>query len=525
MRRATLARRFVAASLLSISLACRHSGSVTSPQLDADRERIARFTTQVEALRSVLRIPGMSAALVRDGHVVWSHGFGYADVEGKVPATDSTPYVVASLTKTFTSTLLLRLVEQGAVSLDDPMRKYTDEIPEPKAKVRHVLSMTSKGNPGEHYEYDGARYAALTSVLERATGQPYRALLAKEILTPLGMRQSVPGQDVLDSLSQVSALFGDSTVTRYRATLARLARPYRVFAGKEVVRSLYPPTHLTASAGLVSTVRDLAIYDSALDAHAFLRPGTQQLAWVPTVSTEGRMLPYGLGWFVRDYRWQRFLWHYGYWPDAFSSLVVKAPAHGLTLILLANSDGLSAGFYGSGGVEQNPIACEFLRIFVFEPELGRRLSDPRWTNDSLATRAAIQQASSTGSRYDYSCERQDAQLVAEHQARSVRRVPNVVKMDRSTLERYAGEYQNPDGRIYRVAVHNDSLVSWTRAGEQFTLFPTSPTTFFAKATDWMLSFQPDSTGKVNALDVWVGERPTRLTKLQSPMPAGEQRKP
>src|SRR5690349_15081228 len=201
MHRATLARRLVTALLLSVSLSCRHAGTTTVPQLDADRERVARFTTQVEALRGVLRIPGLSAAVVRDGHLIWSHGFGLADVEGKIPATDSTPYVVASLTKTFTSTLLLRLVEQGAVSLEDPMRKYTDEIPEPKAKVRHVLSMTSKGSPGEEYQYDGARFGALTTVLERATGQPYRVLLAKEILQPLGMRQSVPGHDVLDSVS------------------------------------------------------------------------------------------------------------------------------------------------------------------------------------------------------------------------------------------------------------------------------------------------------------------------------------
>ena len=527
MRRAAIARRLVAASLLSVSLACRSTGTATNtaPQLDADRERIARFTTQAEALRSVLRIPGMSAAVVRDGHLVWSHGFGLADVEGKVAANDSTPYVIASLTKTFTSTLLLRLVEQGAVSLEDPMRKYTDEIPEAKAKVRHVLSMTSKGTPGERYEYDGGRYGALTSVLERATGQPYRVLLAKEILQPLAMRQSVPGQDVLDSVARWTPLLGDSTVARYRATLGRLAKPYRVFAGQEVVRSLYPPSRLTASAGLISTVRDLAAYDSALDAHAFLRPGTQQLAWVPTISTDGRTLPYGLGWFVRDYRWQRFLWHYGYWPDAFSSLIVKAPAQGLTLILLANSDGLSAGFYGPGGIETNPIACEFLRIFVFEPELGRRLPDPKWSTDSIATRTSIDEASKLASRYDYSCERIDAQLVAEQKARSMKRVPSVVSVDRATLERYAGEYQNPDGRVYRVAVHNDTLVSWTRTGEQFSLFPTSATTFFAKATDWMLSFQPDSAGKVSALDVWVGERPTRMTRLQAAVPAGEQRKP
>jgi len=520
MRRATPARRLVAISVIALA-ACRTAASpVTSSSLDSDRERLTRFSTQTEALRAALRVPGLSAAILRDGHVIWARGFGFADIEAKTPATDSTPYLVSSLTKTFTSTLLLRLVEQGAVSLDDPMRKYTDEIPEQRAKVRHVASMTSKGNPGERFEYDGSRFNALTTVLERATGQPYRVLLAKEILAPLHMQHSVPGHDVLDSASRWTPLFGDSTMKRYAATLEALAKPYRVFAGQETVRSFYPPRRMTASAGLISTVRDLAAYDSALDAHAFVRPGTQQLAWMPAVSSDGRPLDYGLGWFVRDYRWQRFLWHYGYWPDAFSSLIVKAPAHGLSLILLANSDGLSAGFYESGGLETNPIACEFLRIFVFEPQLGRRLPDPKWSADTAASRAELE-ALSSSTRYDYSCERGDAQLVAEQRTKSARHVPAVAQVDRATLERYVGEYQNPDGRVYRIALQQDTLVSWSRTGERFTLYPTSTTTFFVKAADWMISFLPDSAGKVSALDVWTGPQAMRMTRLGEPRPAGE----
>lgn len=525
MPRAVFTRRFVPAALVVVTVAaCRPSPPTTTPSLDGDQERIARFASQTEALRSALRIPGLSAAIVRDGHVVWARGFGFADVEGRIPATDSTPYPVASLTKPFASTLLLRLVEQGAVSLDDPIRKYTDEIPEPRAKVRHVASMTSSGAPGERYVYDGSRYAALTRVLERATGQPYRALLAREILEPLRMRHSVPGLDVVDSSARYVPLLGDSTIARYRATLMGAAKPYRLYAGAEPVRSFYPETRMSASAGLVSTVRDLAAFDSALDTHALIRPGTQQLAWTPAAADDGRATPYGIGWFVRDYRWQRFLWHYGIHPDAFSSLLVKAPAYGLTLIVLANSDALSSGFYESGGVESNPIACEFLRIFVFEPQIGRRLADPAWSTDTAATRTSLD-AAARGAPYDYACERNDARLVAAEQARTARRPATVVQVDRAMLERYAGEYQYPDGRIYRLAVVQDSLVGQLRTGERFTLYPTSPTTFFAKAADWTVSFLPDSSGTVAALDIWRGEKSVRLTRLGEPVSAGAPKNP
>ena len=85
--------------------------------------RLENFDKGIEDLRAVLRIPGMSAAVVREQKVIWLKGFGLADVENNVPATPRTPYRIASLTKTFASTLLMQLVEQGKLGLDDRMSK------------------------------------------------------------------------------------------------------------------------------------------------------------------------------------------------------------------------------------------------------------------------------------------------------------------------------------------------------------------------------------------------------------------
>src|SRR6185503_10638866 len=75
--------------------------------------RIARFETQLESLRQELKIPAYSAAIVKDQKVIWAKGFGYADVENKIPATEHTAYHLASLTKTFASTILMQLVQEG----------------------------------------------------------------------------------------------------------------------------------------------------------------------------------------------------------------------------------------------------------------------------------------------------------------------------------------------------------------------------------------------------------------------------
>src|SRR6185436_18010929 len=82
------------------------------------------------------------------------------------------------------------------------------------------------------------------------------------------------------------------------------------------------------------------------------------------VTTAGERIPYGLGWFVQDIEGERVVWHYGLWGDSFSSLILKVPARGLTVVLIANSDGLSAKFpLAAGDVMVSPFAAAFLRIF------------------------------------------------------------------------------------------------------------------------------------------------------------------
>ena len=88
---------------------------------------------------------------------------------------------------------------------------------------------------------------------------------------------------------------------------------------------------------------------------------TQLLAWTPFRLASGREAPYALGWFVQSTVAGRAVWHYGQWPT-FSSLILKLPDRGLTLILLANSDGLSGRFpLASGDVAVSPFARAFIQ--------------------------------------------------------------------------------------------------------------------------------------------------------------------
>jgi len=213
---------------------------------------------------------------------------------------------------------------------------------------------------GSIFRYDGDRFAALTPVVEACAGVPYRVALARHILDRIGMSESVPGHDLEAVTDAASAAFDVATLTRYRAVLARIAKPYVVRDNRPELGE-YPPKAINAAAGLVSTVRDLARYDAAIDDHVLVSSSTQSIAWTPFRLASGREAPYALGWFVQATVAGRAVWHYGQWPT-FSSLILKLPDRGVTLILLANSDGLSSRFpLAAGDVAASPFARAFIQ--------------------------------------------------------------------------------------------------------------------------------------------------------------------
>lgn len=361
----------IAASLVALSVAIGVSLCASSVNARAAQPaqaplsaQLALFERYLDALRQRAKIPGLSGAIVHRQQIIWEAGLGYQDVERRIAARPDTPYRIASLTKTFTSTLLMGCLDRRTVDLDAPISSYSSAIPEAAATVRHLLSHTSQSPPGTTFTYDGNRFAALTAVVDDCAGQPFRQALATQILDRLAMRDSVPGQDLEIPTPAVAALFDAATLARYAAVIARLAKPYALDRRGRVVPAEYPPRGISASAGLISTVRDLASYDAAIDRRILVSAESQQLAWTPYGNPSGTKLPHALGWFSQPYGNTRLVWHYGYW-NQFSALYLKIPDRELTLILLANSGELSAPFpLGKGDVTKSSFARTFLQMFI-----------------------------------------------------------------------------------------------------------------------------------------------------------------
>lgn len=333
-------------------------GTPTRGAQQNDDARTALFARYAEALRRVHHVPGISGTIIRDGRSLWSSGLGYQDVESRVAATPDTLYDIASLTKTFASTLILQCVERGTLSLDDRMSRFTNAIPEADATVRHVLSHTSQAPAGTVYRYDGNRFAALTDVITACHGRSFRQALA-EILDRAAMTSSVPGHDLDQPSSGLAALFEPQVLSRYSTAIKRLATPY-VTNGDSASRAEFPPRDISASAGLLSSANDLAKYDAAIDMNLFISAASQSAAWM----TRGPQFPYGLGWFSQQVGGTRVIWHYGQWSQ-YSALYIKVPDQRLTLILLANSGGLGELYpLAAGDVMVSPFARAFLGLFL-----------------------------------------------------------------------------------------------------------------------------------------------------------------
>src|SRR6185503_4033864 len=120
----------------------------------AQTPNVPSFERRVEADRNALKIPGLSIIVIQNGEVLSARGFGYADVEHRIQATPDTLYHIASLTKTFTAILVLRLVEQGKLDLDEPVSRYSDALQDASLTTKPLLSHTSEGPPAEKFNHN-----------------------------------------------------------------------------------------------------------------------------------------------------------------------------------------------------------------------------------------------------------------------------------------------------------------------------------------------------------------------------------
>ena len=326
------------------------------------------FERYLEPLAQQIGMPGVSAVIVQGGKVAWSKGYGYADVENKIPATIDTPYPIGGVTQAMTGVLVGVCLDRHQLqTIDNDIREFAPAFPFAGTSVRQVLAHAVDGR----FQYNPSYYVALTPVVEQCTKKTYREATAVEILDRLGMPSSVPGLDLARPEGAAARdLFAPSVVARYQTILRNVATPYRLDSRGHATRSDYPSYGLDAASGLVSTAWDLAQFEIALDKRDGIpfSASTLDKMWSPTTFTIGATTfttPTGLGWFTTTESGVQLVWTFGHISDAASALIVKMPSKRVTLIMLANSGGLAQGYnLENANVTSSPFVKVFLRLFI-----------------------------------------------------------------------------------------------------------------------------------------------------------------
>jgi CubicO group peptidase (beta-lactamase class C family) len=364
-----------AALVVGLCVACARSRTAprTGTPAPRDRDVSQALIQRFDSLRRAQRIPGLAVVVLRDTTVLFANGFGFADVARQIPVTPETPFNIASVAKPISAVVALRLVQDGLLDLDRPMRRYRDFIEfcdatrseggvffsdyscgDDRLTLRHVLSMTANGEPGKRFWYNPPSYSWASRPMAEVSGRAFSDLVDSLVFRPAGMRQSARRHRRLPLPAEIAAA---------------LATPYHIdSAGRLMVSDPPPPQGDGAAGGVIASAMDLARFDIALTNNRLLAPASRAMLWSSSRTSSGELLPYGLGWFLGAHGGRRLAWHTGLWEGQYSALYLKVlsdtPAERLTLILLANSDSLQwTTRFDEAAIERSAFAMAFLAAF------------------------------------------------------------------------------------------------------------------------------------------------------------------
>lgn len=365
-----LPRKKTTAALLTVFAVGVAFSSFRPPGEDTAVAPSPDYTAAFEALERFIRhemadkgLPALSIALVDDQQTIWAKGFGFADPDGRVAATDGTVYRVGSVSKLFTDIAIMQLVEQGKLELDAPVSRYLPEFqprnpfgtpvtlrqlmahrsglvreppvgsyfdPDEPALARSIASLNETAlvyAPGERTKYSNAGIAAVGYVLERAQGEPFAQALKHAVLDPLGMSHSSfePTPEIRKHLAKAQMWTVDG----------------RVFQAPTFELGIAP------AGSLYSTVTDLGRFLSALFAGGrglngpLLHSATLERMWTPQFAEPEGKTRYGIGFRLSEVDGHRSVGHDGA-IYGFATSLRALPDDKLGVVVVTTKDAANA---------------------------------------------------------------------------------------------------------------------------------------------------------------------------------------
>ena len=442
----------------------------------ADTERpFADPSVYVEAVLSEVtrpNAPGVAVLVSRGGKILFSKGFGLANTADKVPVTPETKFRIGSVTKQFTAAAILKLQEQGKLSVDDKLTKFIPDYPRGEEVTLHhllthtsgITSYTSKVDfyekvtqpiepadliasfkqdkfdfdPGEKWSYSNSGYFLLGYIIEQVSGKSYGEYLANEFFKPLGMH--------------------DTGVHRAGVELEHEAKGYS-YANRKFTDALnWNMSHAGAAGALYSTVGDLHRWNEGIFGGKVLTQASLDAAFTRAqTDSDDNPLGYGYGWMIASQRGLKTIGHGG-GLQGFTSYLARFPEQQLTIAVLHNA------LPSSGAIAPAGIVMQTAEFYLWEQMRPQTRPDVDPSVDPKSYPALV-------GRYDYG------------------------------------------GAVLIITMEADHLFAQLTGQPRFEIFPASPSRFFWKVVEAEIEILRDDQGKVVAVQHTQGGRSFKAAKL------------
>jgi CubicO group peptidase (beta-lactamase class C family) len=423
----------------------------------------------------------MSILVSEDGNVLFKKAYGYANMLDDLMANPQTTFRIGSITKQFTSTAILKLVEEGKLKLDDPLQRFIPDFPKGDVVTIHHLLTHISGihsftndikfldrvkdpiiwadligeikespydfEPGELWSYNNSGYFILGYLVEEVSGTSFEGYLKREIFEPLGMLNT----GVYDnSVNYMDEAIGYS------------------WENQEIALALdWDMTWAGGAGNMYSTVEDLNKWNEALFSGKVLGKDMMLEAMTPVKLNNGEEATafgstYGYGWAFSEYRDQKVIGHSG-GLHGFSTNLLRFPELDATICVLTNA--MPARY-----IDPSAMSFELADLFFM---------------DELAVQSSFSE--------------------------------NVV-VNKDVFSDYIGHYEYPGGGIFTVSIEGEELFGAFPGNPRIKLFPQKEQIFYLKDINATLTFFRDSNGQTTHLEHQQSGQTIRAKKVEIEVP-------
>jgi len=497
-------------------------------------------------------VPGLAVLVAQDGKILFEMGYGLADRARRLPVTPQTQFRIGSITKQFTAASILKLQEQGKLSVTNKLSKYIPDFPRgDEVTLHHLLTHTSgihsytdkpdfiktvtqpvkteeliqsfkndpyDFDPGAKWRYDNSGYFLLGCIVEKVSGMAYGDFLRHTFFEPLGMT--------------------NTGVHRSGLKLPHEALGYSFENGRFADALNWDMSRAGGAGALYSTVEDLYRWNEGIFNGKVLSQASLKAAFTPVRTRENKDDPltdgYGYGWGVTHLRGAEEISHGG-GLQGFSSYLLRLPRARFTVVVLANS------LPGPPDADPGSLAHGLIEYCLGDTLEPRPVTKVDQTLSTAARQAVagrydygmgIMTITSDGNRVfaqlagqprmeifpksetEFFWKAVDAQVsfvkdpsgkvtkAVHHQSGQTIHAPRLadtaeVAVDPASYDAFLGKYDYGQGQaILTVTRSGNHLYAQMTGQPQFEIFPKAPAEFFWKVVNAEIAFVKDAGGKV-----------------------------